>query len=215
MIYYLYNSTHLPNPDSWMWFQSLVWSTWFPSPYSSCQCDSWERRAQHYIRLLSKPTLMKAGWLQHRWQMQGGQPVMLIFVYAIQQVIIKVTERSVIGWGGDRRGVHSFGDSDSWLKGSGDFQWFTCCSYIDRQARSSLPTAVVILGPKRLRPSDSCPAKGEVLPPVWPQQESRFPERAISGPSWPHGASPDDWMTFCSHIISIHRKTCHGTLIHR
>lgn len=154
---------------------------------------------------------MKASWLQHRWQMQGGQPVMLIFVYAMQQVIIKLRKIS----DRVRRGLEGRTEfslvSPDW-RGAGDFQWFTCCSYIDRQACSSLPTAVVILGPKRLRSCDSCPAKGGVLPPVWPQRESRYPERAISGASWLHGASPDGRMAFCSHLISIHRKTCHGTL---
>lgn len=118
MMYYLYNWIHLPNPDSWLWFQSLVWSTWFPSPYSSCLCDSWEE-GHHYIRLPSKPTLMKASWLQHRWQMPGGQPVMLIFVYAILQVIIKVRRKIRERVRGVRRWVRSLRDSLSWLKASG------------------------------------------------------------------------------------------------
>lgn len=46
------------------------------------------------------------------------------------------------------------------------FQRLPRSSYIDSEACSSLPTAVVTLAQERLRPRDSCPAKGEVLPPV-------------------------------------------------
>lgn len=66
-----------------------------------------------------------------------------------------------------RRGLE--GRAEFWRLIEGErvtFIGLTCCSYIDRQACSSFATAVVILGLKRLRPSDSCPAKGEVLPPV-------------------------------------------------
>lgn len=116
MIYCVSSLIHLLYPDSWVWFLSLV-SGFQVSTVAACTTA--ERRALHYIRLLSKPTLMKASWLQHWWQMQGGQPMMLIFVYAMQQVIIKVRERSVTAWVGELRGVQSLGDSLSWFKGSG------------------------------------------------------------------------------------------------
>lgn len=74
----------------------------------------------------------------------------------------------------------SLADSHSRLKRS---VWLTSCSYIDRQACSSLHTAVVALGLQRLHPGDSCPAKREVLPPVWPQREG---PASLEGPYLGH-----------------------------
>lgn len=174
-------------------------------------CVTAERRAPHYIRLLSKPTLMKASWLQHRWQMQGGQPVMLIFVYAIQQVIIKVR-----GWGGEWGGVQSLGDSLSWLKGSG---WLSVVYVLLLHTQASMlisphSCCYTRTGEASPRWFMSCQGRG-LASCLTSERESRYPERAVSGPSWPHGASPDDRMAFWPDLISIHRKTCHATLIRR
>lgn len=90
--------------------------------------------------------------------MRGGWSLKLIFVYTVQRVAIKVREGSASG----REGVQSVGDLTVEVEPVA-FSSFTRRSDVDRQARSSLATAVVILGPKRLHPGDSCPAKGEVF----------------------------------------------------
>lgn len=103
----VYNLIHLPRPDlsasdSSRWYEALgVRAPLAPLPPSVAACVTADSGPLHYIRLPSKPALMKASWLQSRWQMQGGQPVMLIFVYAPQRVTIKVRERW--GWGGEWR----------------------------------------------------------------------------------------------------------------
>lgn len=105
----VYNLIHLPRPDWWAtdssrWYEALgvrAPSPPRPLPPSVAVCVTADSGPLHYIRLPSKPALMKASWLQRRWQMQGGQPVMLIFVYAPQPVKIKVRERW--GWGGQWR----------------------------------------------------------------------------------------------------------------
>ena len=183
---------HLP---SLYW---LVWlSLWYGAhgPSSGSQCDSWEEGAPlHRCTIkadFNEGKLITALVTDAGWSV-GDANLCLCHSVGHNQSERKINDRT-------RRGEE------------GDFQWFTCCSYIDRQACSSLTTAVVILGPKRLRPSDSCPAKGEVLPPVWPQKGSCYPERAISGASQLHEASPDDRMAFCSDLISIQRMARQDT----
>lgn len=115
MIYYLYNSTHLPNPDSWVRFQSLVWSTWFPSPYSSCLCDSWEEgtplhqtpiKAHFNEGKLITALVTDAGWSASDANLCLCRPA------GHNQSERKISERV-------RRGVQTLGDSLSWLKASG------------------------------------------------------------------------------------------------
>ena len=178
-------------------------------------CVTADRRALHYIRLLSKPTLMKASWLQHRWQMQGGQPVMLIFVYAIQQAIIKVRERALVFWGGVQRGVQSLGDCLSWLKGSG---WLSVLYVLLLHRQASM----------LISPHSCCYTRTEGASPQWFMscQGRGFASCLTServplpwkGHIWAILAtwgSPDNRRSFCSDLISIHRETCHGTPIHR
>lgn len=168
-----------------VWMQSLVWNTWFLSPYSSRLCDSW-RQAAHYIKPPSDPALMNARWLQQQWQMQGGRPAVLISVCAVRQVIRKVRERAVMV----RRGV--------WL-------WVACTLLLHGQAAT-------LFSAHSCFNTEASPhwfiqlPRARFLPPVWPQRESPYPEGTISGPSQPHGASHDNWMEFSSDLLSSDRK---------
>lgn len=147
LIYICLTQIHICDSSPWYEAHRVQYST-------VAACVTAERRERHYIRLLSKPALMKASWLQHRWQMQGGQPVMLIFVYATQQVIIKARERSATGWGVDWRGVQSLGDGLSWLKGSG---WLSVVYVLLLHRRASM----------LISPHSCCYTRTEETSPQW------------------------------------------------
>lgn len=97
--------------------------------------------------------------------MQGGQRVTLICADSFQHVAVGVTERKT-QW--DQEGPEERADCRKCpvlLEGART-RLVVDMLLLHRWARSSLPTAVVLLAPKGLRHCDSCPAKGEVLPPV-------------------------------------------------
>lgn len=169
--------------------QSLVWSTWFLRPYSSCWCDSWEQGTLlHQTSIkphfnegnLITALVTDAGWSANDANLCLYRPV-----------------------------GHNQSDtklSDRLRRGTGDFQWFTCCSDINRQACSSLSTAVVILGPERLRPSDSCPAKREVFhfsSCLTSERERESPAATLKGP----------YLGHLSHMGLVQMTGWHSALI--
>lgn len=97
--------------------------------------------------------------------MQGGQGVMLICADTFRHVTVGVTERKT-QW--DQEGPEERADCRKCpvlLEGE-QTRLVVHMLLLHRWARLSLPTAVVILALKGLRRCDSCPSKGEVLPPV-------------------------------------------------
>lgn len=94
--------------------------------------------------------------------MPGGQRVTLICADSFQHVTGGVTERKT-QW--DQEGPEERRKCPVLLEGA-RARLVVDMLLLHRWARSSLPTAVVLLALKGLRRCDSCPAKGEVLPPV-------------------------------------------------
>lgn len=98
--------------------------------------------------------------------MQGAQPALLICVYTFQHVTVRVRERKR-RWDQQGAAVARGPQEMSHVLVEGQqARVVVHMLLLHRWACSSLPTAVIILVPKGLCFCDSCPAKGEVLPPV-------------------------------------------------
>lgn len=195
------NALHLPNPDWWMWFQSLVWSTWFPSPHSSCLCDSWGQGITlhqtpikaHFNegKLITAP-VTDAGWsasdadlcLQHpaghnQSEKKKGVDGGACRVWEIVRPLIEEVHMLLL----HRQTSMLISHHSCCYTEETTPKWFMCCQA--RGLASSLTS-------ERLQ----LPWKGH----IW----------AILA-TW----GPDDRWALCSDLISIHRQTWHGTVMRR